>query len=41
MTRNDCANWCLAKAEEALKDFDQPTAVNYVRMARMWLYHSI
>lgn len=29
--------WCLNKAKEAMKNYDQPSALNYLAMAELWL----
>lgn len=31
------SQWCLNKAKEALKDYDQPSALDYIKMAELWL----
>ncbi|APD19627.1 hypothetical protein HOR40_gp14 [Pectobacterium phage PP74] len=29
--------WCIKKAEEAMRDYNQPAALDYMEMAKLWL----
>lgn len=33
---NQYVDWCLRKAKEALINYDQPTALDYLALARVW-----